>query len=392
MKSERHNEMEILLRRMAKQASSVSDAGNRPQAGQHLDVDELNAFAERRLPAAARARYTAHLIDCTDCRQLVAQLSAAAGLPLVEAKTETAKTSFWQRLPDFLSPAVLRFAAPALVLLAIISIGLITFRQQSSGEFVAQKQETPGAQPETNNSQTSNSSSLKAASETSSPAPASAASPLEKTEQGRQTTGAVDKVASADTTASVTVAEDKPKPSKAGEEAQPKFAPEPAAPPPVTKAQATPVIDGANKNEAVAVAKEKAAPAGEKDDAAVAQQARDERVAADREASLSRSRKAAAAGRGGTLSSVESRRSEKEEAKRINQDEVTQEVAGLRFRRQCNTWIDTAFDSAKSVTTVVRGSEQYRALVADEPGIRTIAERLGGEVVVVWKGRAYRIR
>ena len=42
--------------------------------------------------------------------------------------------------------------------------------------------------------------------------------------------------------------------------------------------------------------------------------------------------------------------------------------------------------------TVVRGSEQYRVLIADEPGIRTIAESLAGEVIVVWKGRAYRIR
>jgi hypothetical protein len=41
---------------------------------------------------------------------------------------------------------------------------------------------------------------------------------------------------------------------------------------------------------------------------------------------------------------------------------------------------------------VTRGSEQYRALVADEPGIKTIADQLGGEVIVVWKGRAYKIR
>jgi hypothetical protein len=42
------------------------------------------------------------------------------------------------------------------------------------------------------------------------------------------------------------------------------------------------------------------------------------------------------------------------------------------------------------MTNVARGSEQYRALVADEPGLRAIAERLGGEVIVSWKTRAYR--
>jgi hypothetical protein len=54
--------------------------------------------------------------------------------------------------------------------------------------------------------------------------------------------------------------------------------------------------------------------------------------------------------------------------------------------------VDTAYNSSLSVINVARGSEQYRALIADEPGLRRIAEQLSGEVVVVWKGRAYRIR
>jgi hypothetical protein len=41
---------------------------------------------------------------------------------------------------------------------------------------------------------------------------------------------------------------------------------------------------------------------------------------------------------------------------------------------------------------MTRGSERFRALVADEPEIRQIAEQLSGEFIVVWKGRAYRIR
>jgi hypothetical protein len=41
---------------------------------------------------------------------------------------------------------------------------------------------------------------------------------------------------------------------------------------------------------------------------------------------------------------------------------------------------------------VRRNSEQYRALIADEPELRRISDALGGEVTVVWKGRAYRIR
>ena len=69
----------------------------------------------------------------------------------------------------------------------------------------------------------------------------------------------------------------------------------------------------------------------------------------------------------------------------------TRAVAGRRFQRRNSVWVDTAFNSSLSVTSVTRGSEQFRALTADEPEIGTIAKQLSGEVVIVWKGRAYRI-
>ena len=43
-------------------------------------------------------------------------------------------------------------------------------------------------------------------------------------------------------------------------------------------------------------------------------------------------------------------------------------------------------------TGVRRGTEAYRALVADIPDIGRVAEQLGGEVIVVVGGRAYTIR
>ena len=42
-----------------------------------------------------------------------------------------------------------------------------------------------------------------------------------------------------------------------------------------------------------------------------------------------------------------------------------------------------------SVRNVSRESDEYRAL---DSGIRSIAEQLGGDVLVVWKGKAYRIQ
>jgi hypothetical protein len=75
-----------------------------------------------------------------------------------------------------------------------------------------------------------------------------------------------------------------------------------------------------------------------------------------------------------------------------NEAGETRTIAGRHFRKRDNAWIDTAYDSSKSITTYTRGSEAYRSLTADEPAIKTIAEKLDGEVIVVWKGRTYRIR
>jgi hypothetical protein len=391
--TERQNEMDILLRGMAKQANSFSESGNGgKQTTAHLDADELNAFAERTLPPLTQARYTSHLVDCSQCRRLIAQLSAAAGLPIEEVKSEKARASFWQRLPAFLSPAVLRFAVPALGILAVITIGIITFRQQQqrSAELVAQNQEPIASRPATTTDQKDQTAGNATQPQIPlTPAPVPTAAPEAKSARTREETATVDKVTTADSGSGVSsglIAKDAPKPSKSdADEAQPAFAPEPAAPaaPPVARAQ-VPAKTAENKNEALA--KEKAATVG-----VVSPQTRDQRPAAAEDREVSPSRKVAAAGRGGAATNAV-RRSETEQAKRADQSEDITEVAGRRFRKQGNTWIDTAYDSSRPAITVVRGTEQYRALVADEPGIRTIAERLAGEVLVVWKGRIYRIR
>jgi hypothetical protein len=81
-----------------------------------------------------------------------------------------------------------------------------------------------------------------------------------------------------------------------------------------------------------------------------------------------------------------------EGARAPKSDAETRTVAGRKFRRTGSAWIDTAYKSSQAVTSVRRNSEQYRALVADEPELRRISDALGGEITVVWKGRAYRIR
>ena len=93
----------------------------------------------------------------------------------------------------------------------------------------------------------------------------------------------------------------------------------------------------------------------------------------------------------GGLSSVMSRQANKDE-KAADDAVETRKVSGRRFHREGNAWVDSDYVSGRATVNVKRGSEQYRALIADEPGLRSIAEQLGGEVIVVWKGTVYRIR
>ena len=71
MKQETNNEMDLLLRRLGRQQDIFA-----PDAGDHLDADELTAYAENVLPVKTRARYTEHLAECSRCRELVVRLSA----------------------------------------------------------------------------------------------------------------------------------------------------------------------------------------------------------------------------------------------------------------------------------------------------------------------------
>ena len=145
MKETENNQIDLLLRSIGKREGSRSISAtsetSMEQTGAHLDADELNAFAEQALPPATRARYMTHLVDCTRCRKIVGELSAAAGLPVPPVTHAATTASFWQRLGLLLSPQVLRYGVPAIVILAVISVGVLTLRQQSRTEFVAKNQE-----------------------------------------------------------------------------------------------------------------------------------------------------------------------------------------------------------------------------------------------------------
>jgi hypothetical protein len=70
----------------------------------------------------------------------------------------------------------------------------------------------------------------------------------------------------------------------------------------------------------------------------------------------------------------------------------TRNAAGHRFRREGSAWVDVNYKSSLPSTGVRRGTEAFRALVADVPEVGRVAEAFGGEVIVVVGGHAYHIR
>ena len=398
MKQDKNNEIDLLLRSLARSGpdDSLRESTHENRAlSDHLDADELNCFAEGVVPAPARARYIAHLADCESCRGFVVNLTKASGAAArYETLQQLTGSGFWRKMAALFSPPVLRYAVPALALTAVIAISFFALRQQRGPTLVAQNQPANSVVPYTSEQPTE---SPVAQSNTEGPA---------KIRTGAESRGRVDtssdKKSFRDDRSSVaqvpaeTSGADVPTGSPLKDSAQskqgyvggarPTFAPEPqAVPPPAAK----PALREADKT--AALQKEELArrevqePPREEEK----NQARDE--AGRHGPSRSNATLLPGSKRADGLMTErgEPRTRNKKDS---DEDRETRTVSGKQFRHQGSAWIDTAYDSSRGTINVSRGSEQFRGLVADEPGIRTIAEQLNGVVIVVWKGRAYRIQ
>lgn len=401
MRPEPNNDIDLLLRQLSRRnGAPVSEIDE-----QHLDADELNSYVANALPSAARARYTTHLADCSSCRKLVVELSAAHGPVAVQpSEPVVAPSGLMSFLASLFSPMVMRYAVPAVGLMVIAVIGVVVMlRQDSRRGSVAQLDEmetrTATGQPE---SSTSGSAS---------PGGDVAGKTAETKLQPVAPAAKEDAVAKA---APVT------------KEAPPVAANQPAdavgpvaaeAPPPAPKVAQT--DDSVARAELSKEKKQEAAKmmAGARDEAAKERAAEAARTAppknegevvtvtpgtttrrdisvqsAKSPESVTAAGAGAGAGQDAKRAPAAGRGQSREALKDSEAEAEVRSVAGRRFRKSGRVWIDTAYDDSKPIMTVVRGSEQFRVLVADEPSIRRIADELDGEIVVVWKGRTYRIR
>lgn len=425
-------EIDSLLRRASRRGERASFETS-AQEEIHLDADELSAFAENSLPAATRSAFAAHLVDCARCRKIATSITTPT--PFAESSSEESareaiaedsslpvtrmpeikKTPGWrERLSAIFAPPVLIYGVPALVLLFVGIAAFVALRTDRSDEqlTVARREEpTIERMVETNdnsNMATANPSGTNGASSNANMSGMSTAN----ANTMNSNMGAIESNAgniSSGTNGAATTE------GRAGN-ATPDFAPPP--PPPAiapqtfgtpTQSRASDSLSNQTTDDSIAARtgsaqpnartrnmnagpmpqQQQAAPIG-------GREARDEseRVAVapssppvSESATTRRSRntpsRRATAGRG---------QADSENDERADTDAPTRAVAGRTFRRQGGAWVDTAYRAGAATVNVTRGSEQFRALAADEPVIGRVAAQLGGEVIVVVRGRAYRIR
>jgi hypothetical protein len=385
MRQETNNEIDLLLRRMGRH-----DDGD---LGQHLDGDELSSYAQNALPAAARARYTQHLAECSTCRKLVTELSLSLGASAaVAAPVETVSVpgGLKKFLASLFSPMVLRYAVPALGLIVVAVIGFLALRQRQDSvalRMADQKERVP------------------ITSVPSAPAPSEApaagfvdpknesasAKPVEQPKEIGSRNGIVAGDTAPSTSAPVAVAP----PVRDVKRADESKATTEAEPPPPAPAKVDVATDTEEQKKREAAAKKQETVAVATKEAEIATS-----LAKERGANYQRNPQPASQAKeenkpkdtvrgnaavGGVARVFSAGEADKNEAD-------TRTVAGRRFRKERGIWTDTAYDSSTATVNMARGSDQFKALVADEPEIKKIAEQLDGEVIVVWKGRAYRIR
>jgi hypothetical protein len=339
----------------------------------HMDADEISAFAENALTDAARQRYTAHLGDCTRCRKILSNVILLNG----EAETETASSAVSAEIVETNVPwyrklfgfPQIAYAMGALVVLFSGFFGYLILQNLPGAREVSYSANTtankpaPQAAPTGFSSSNSNTAANMTATNSSVPmnAPSVANSaPLSPSNTTSSTTPAEKKSVETETDAPAI-------------EAQPMATPEPK---PMVKDE---VAD--NKNPAITrneAQTNQPSPAGavredNKRDKKENQSSIDGRSADDKLAE----------------EKLKTQRSAPETVKKQpSKPGETRSVGGKTFNNVGGIWFDAAYTNQKQ-KTVRRGTSDYQKLDA---GLRSIADQLGGTVVILWNGKAYRIQ
>lgn len=389
-------EMDALLRRAAGRGVLTGNGGEA-----HLDADAIAAFAENALPVKSRSIYTQHLAACDPCRMTLANLISmnAAAEPAMAAATAPVpevSVPWYRRL--FLKRN-LAYVMGGLVLVFGGLFGVIVFQNSSNDGTVSVSQL---AEPAAENA----------------PARAQAANSL----YSSNSTSNAATVAPGEIPRSMGVAE------SADQEADPTSSPAAAPPPapPLVSGDSAPAvtakdlsIDGADLDKLKPVQLQPApgnAPkreddAKEKNEAKLAAAEQQAQKPDLSQTNIFNSQQNQMLPNSATKSVGPSRNDiprdnrpyddkRQVEELRLKSRSVaagtaasgerasSRSVGGKTFEMKQGAWYDTAYSGQKT-TNIRRASDGYQKL---DGGLRSITDSIGGTLVIVWKGKAYRIQ
>jgi hypothetical protein len=382
-------EIDTLLRKAQRDAPVlVGDFAS----SRHLDADEISAFAENAMPENSRALYTAHLADCDRCRKILSNLlmmnaeaAPAAASPGVITIAE--RSLPWYR-KLFLFPN-LAYVMGSLVLVFGGFLAFTIVRSSLTGDSatVSQITETestkggPNFQTEPSFSgdtsaaanMTANSAANSNSSVTASNTASTGEFNIEKGPNGGGGGGRTDSNSYSVDGALADAA-----------------APVAAAPPP-----------------SVAGATQRVLPKETRERDDLKAKTEDKLSTATQEAEKSSSNLSlmkkdnlpGVPAQSGPMRNSENQYNRQLEnldrraaAKRSARDEEVSSgrrvVSGKTFERKQGVWYDATYQGRPTIN-VRRGTDEYNRL---DSGLRSIANSLGGTVVVVWGAKAYRIQ
>jgi hypothetical protein len=389
MEFEFDKEIEALLRQTAK-GETVFAAEANPQSAirnpqsNHLDADEISAFAENALPETAQRKYTMHFADCDRCRKILSNLitlnseaeTISASSAVAPKIVETAKASWYRRLFAFPN---LAYAMGGLV---VLFGGFLAFTVlQNTGDLqnteVSQISESqpvasgPGFESEPDffaSNSTANTSNTPITANSNMMMSNSASSNSSAISMNAST-NTTTRISNANTTANAASVK---KEAAAGNEAQRETQEDSAKNEPKTQTTdvtATFSADGMSFNE------KKVAERPQDDERTKAAQAPPTAALAKPSTPKENDKK-------------DSIRAKSRKLETSDADAENRQIGDKNFKRSGGVWYDSNY-KGQSTTNVRRGSNEYKNL---DSGLRSIAENLSGTVVIVWKSKAYRIQ
>ena len=387
MEVEYDKEMDALLRKAGTRGVLV---GDKPKV--HLDADAIAAFAENAIPEKSRIIYMQHLAECDPCRKTLSNLitlNAAAQPELAAAAAPVVASIPWYR-KLFMAPN-LAYLMGGFVLVFGGLFGFMVLQNSYNGDVtVSQMQEPQSLQsaPASAESSSANSSNT-AANASVSNVPGEIPRSVGVAEEGLDPNVA----ATPPPPPAVTSTTDAVPPTAAPVDSMDKAAGQPV----MKEAPKT----GRDEADLAKKAEEKRADSDQevaKKDAGYNKNIREQNLQNQSQVQLMPNTASKSAGpsrnemqrdnRLGDDSVFRAKQSERASAPSGSGVSGVRTAGGKKFEQKQGAWYDTSY-RGQGTKNVRRGTSDYRNL---DGGLRSIAESIGGTVVVVWNGKAYRIQ